>query len=180
MYRCSGRVYQHDIKKIEDLTDVAREIWKVTLLFEHTSYTELRAPALYRLLRFQSQILCPYFFTMVIPNYIFSSSVLCTVSEQICFYSVSKLEAIPDCLSRTAYSIYPQLTPYLEVYSATCNLRGCTILWCQEPQMALIPYTGWKWSLTRNQTCGTSCYSLNSLLIRQGPHTFVDWHYLLS
>jgi hypothetical protein len=38
MCRCSGRVYQHDLKKIEDRTDVAREIWKVTLLSEHTSY----------------------------------------------------------------------------------------------------------------------------------------------
>ena len=59
MYRCSGWVYQHDIKKIEDRADVALEIWKVTLLFEHTSYmvtswnTELplfdTAPVLLRL-----------------------------------------------------------------------------------------------------------------------------------
>ena len=34
------------------------------------------------------QISCPFFFAMVVPNYLSGSEALCDVSEHLCFYSV--------------------------------------------------------------------------------------------
>ena len=109
---------------------------------------------------------CPFFFTMVVPNYQSSSEALCDVFEHPCFYSVSLLAS--------------RQTPKLEdhswsaVHDCLFNIFAANLyIWRPTPPSAtqwtrhamVIGTHGWEFSnvIAYNNILVTFCYTIQKL-----------------